>query len=105
MKNQRIIDGLISVGNQVLPKGGHMWLYGSRARGDAHTTSDWDILILLDKDKIEGSDYDNFAFPLNQYGWATNLDISPVLYTIKEWKENTSPLFKHNVERDKIELI
>jgi len=31
-------------------------LFGSRARGDARPASDWDILILLDKERIELSD-------------------------------------------------
>ena len=29
-----------------------IYLYGSRARGKAHKDSDWDILILIDNDKI-----------------------------------------------------
>ena len=32
-------------------------LYGSRARGDAREDSDWDILILIDKDRVDGVDY------------------------------------------------
>ena len=27
-------------------------LFGARARGDAKPSSDWDILVLLDKEKI-----------------------------------------------------
>ena len=41
---------------KLLPPGSHAYLYGSRARGDAGEDSDWDILILLDKPKIETED-------------------------------------------------
>ena len=46
-----------------IPKGGRAILYGSRARGDARKDSDWDILILLDKDTLDQSDYDNVSYP------------------------------------------
>ena len=29
-----------------------VWMYGSRVRGDAHTESDWDVLVLSEKDKL-----------------------------------------------------
>ena len=32
--------------------GAKVYLYGSRARGEAKQTSDWDLLILLSNDKI-----------------------------------------------------
>ena len=43
-------------------------LYGSRARGTEHTESDWDLLILLDKDKIEDSDFDQISYPIVELG-------------------------------------
>ena len=55
-------------------------LYGSRARGDAREDSDWDILILIDKDRVEGGDYDAIAYPLFELGWELDEAISPVLY-------------------------
>ena len=41
-----------------------LFLYGSQARDEARPDSDWDILILLDKLKIEVEDYDNVSYPL-----------------------------------------
>ena len=34
-------------------------LFGSRARNDAREDSDWDILILIEKDKIRNEDFDS----------------------------------------------
>ena len=80
-------------------------MYGSRSRGDAHADSDWDVLILLDKQKIEPSDYDNVSYPLVELGWSLNENISPVLYTVKDWlKYHFTPFF-HNVKDEGIQLV
>ena len=61
-----------------------LFLYGSQARDEARPDSDWDILILLDKLKIEVEDYDNVSYPLVELGWSLNECVSPVLYTLNE---------------------
>ena len=65
---------------KVIPAGGHAFLYGSQARNEARPDSDWGILILLDKPKIEVEDYDNISYPLVGLGWLLNECVSPVLY-------------------------
>ena len=54
-KEEEIIQKLKETSQKVVPPDGQVWLYGSRARGDAHEGSDWDILILLNKPKLVAS--------------------------------------------------
>ena len=55
MERSQVIDNIRQVAASVLPKGSTLYLYGSRARGDYHENSDWDLLVLLDKPKKEKS--------------------------------------------------
>ena len=104
MTKQDVIGKIQEVAEKALPTGSKLVLYGSRARGDARQNSDWDLLILLDKEKIESSDYDDFVFPFTYLGWSIGEMIIPVVYTIKDWSENSYLPFNQNVERDKIVL-
>ena len=69
------------------------------------TDSDWDILILLDKLKIEAEDYDNVSYPLVELGWSLNECVSPVLYTLKDWMRYHFSPFVHNVKDEGIRLL
>ena len=53
MNDQHFINKIKKVAKEVIPSGGQLFIYGSRARGDANEGSDWDLLIILDKSKIE----------------------------------------------------
>ena len=64
--------------------------------------SDWDLLIILDKSKIEQSDYDNVSFPFTVLGWDLGQLISPVLYTKEEWDNNSFTPFYKDVQQDAI---
>ncbi|MDR0972739.1 MAG: nucleotidyltransferase domain-containing protein [Prevotellaceae bacterium] len=80
-------------------------LYGSRARGDNHVNSDWDILILLDKEKLDANDFDDISYPLYELGWQLDEVIIPKLYTVNEWlKRKITPFYK-NIEREGIVLL
>lgn len=102
--NEQILNRIKAVAHSVTPQGGQVLLYGSQARGDAHESSDWDILIILDKAKIEQSDYDNIAFPFTMLGWELGKAIIPVIYTLREWLNMKYMPFYKNVESDKIVL-
>ena len=93
------------MGKQILPKGSNLWLYGSRARGDYRPDSDWDLIVLVDKDKQQLQDFDQYAYPFIEMGWQTGTEINPMLYTRKEWHERHFTPFYKNVEHDKIVLV
>jgi len=92
---------LMDVAGTVMPSSSSVWLYGSRARGEAHTNSDWDLLILLDKQEITTEDFDKYGYPFIVMGWEHGADISPQLYTRKDWAQREFTPFYKNIEADK----
>ncbi len=105
MSSRAFIYQLSKLGKSILPKGAHLWLYGSRARGDSHNDSDWDLLILLDKEKQELSDFDNYSYPFIYKGALADQVVSAHIYTNKEWEGMSFLPFYKNVEQDKIVLV
>jgi len=79
-------------------------LFGSRARGDEKPGSDWDILIILDKPKVEPSDFDTISYPLYELGWQEDEHFSAKLYTKSEWMKRSFTPFYKNVEKEGILL-
>ena len=102
VKDSVVIDNIRKVGARVLPKGSSIYLYGSRARGDYHNGSDWDLLLLLDKPVMNYKDKDNFEFPFVDMGWDLGQDISARAFTKDQWFKGTHTLFYFNVEQDKL---
>lgn len=105
MNRATTIQQLQTMGRQILPKGSHLWLYGSRARGNNRADSDWDLIVLMDKDKQQLQDFDSYAYPFIEMGWQIGEEINPMLYTRKEWEQRHFTPFYHNVENDKVVLI
>lgn len=100
-KDTITLEQLKKVAQKTMPAGSHVWLYGSRARGNAHENSDWDLLVLLDKPKIAQDDYELYCFPFVRLGWEHLADVSPQLYTVNEWEQRKITPFYQNVEHDK----
>lgn len=69
MRKDEILYSLRAMIRQIMPTGTKVFLFGSQVRGDAHAESDWDILILLDKEKITSADFDTYAYPLIDLEW------------------------------------
>ena len=104
LANYEILNSIKNMLPEVMPQGGKVLLFGSQARGEARHDSDWDLLILLPKDRIKNDDFDNVAYPLIEFGWSVGAEINPLLYAYSDWeKRNFTPFYK-NVEKDSIEL-
>ncbi|MBU2649577.1 MAG: nucleotidyltransferase domain-containing protein [Bacteroidetes bacterium] len=76
--------------------GAKIYLYGSRSRGMAKSDSDWDLLILLNKDKISPEDEQKIIYPLYDLEFDTGEVISPMIYSEKEWntKYKITPFYQ-----------
>jgi predicted nucleotidyltransferase len=96
-----IFENIRTLKRQLLPND-NMILFGSQARGDARFESDWDLLILLNKDKITYEDENKYAYPLADMGWDNGVYISVKIYTSKEWQNHSFTSFYYNVQKDGI---
>lgn len=102
--NKQIIKAIKDKAKTVVPPHSEMILFGSRARGDAHEGSDWDILILLDKDRICFEDYALYSYPFRELGWELGQYINVVLITKKMWQEDVANPFHENVNEEGITI-
>lgn len=82
-----------------------VYLFGSRARGDNKPNSDWDILILVEANKITNDIEDKFRDDLYDIELESGQIISAFIYP-KDYWHNTliySPLYE-NVNKEGIQL-
>jgi len=80
-------------------------LYGSRARGDAHEESDWDILVLLPEkptEEVKGSIHRH----LYDIELETGQVITSVYYSKREWEREDRRQFpfRRNVRAEATRL-
>jgi predicted nucleotidyltransferase len=97
----KILDMIRMTVHAVAP-GAKIILFGSQARGDANTTSDWDILVILDKSSDSRSDYDKITDPLYDLGWLTDEHFSAMVYSKQEWERRKFTPFYKNIEKEGI---
>ena len=102
--NLQILKEIQTLKRQILPNE-KVILFGSQARGDARPDSDWDLLVLLNKEKITYEDENKYAYPFADMGWNYGTYISVKLYTSKEWEERNFTPFYQNVENEGVEII
>lgn len=101
--NQQIFNEIKQLKNRLLPNE-KVILFGSQARGDEHENSDWDLLILLNKENLTLEDDDKYAFPFVLMGWRHGTYISVKLYSKTEWEKRKASFFRYNVEKEGIEI-
>jgi len=102
--NQQIFQEIQTLKRQILPNE-RVILFGSQARGDARPDSDWDLLVLLNKEKgnfIE--DNNNYSYPFTELGWNYGVAINTIIYTKNQWKQGEIFPFYKNVMREGIEI-
>lgn len=99
------IKQMSATAKRIMPSGGEAWLFGSQARGTAREDSDWDILILLEKEgHITLEDYGKYAYPFQELGWDIDAMVSPIVYTKRDWERSSFTPFYKNVMQDRIRL-
>jgi len=103
--SKQFIGRMKRLGKQVLPSTASLWLYGSRARGTAHEDSDWDLLILLDEEMQQSTDFERYAYPFTLMASEEDQMVIPQIYTKKQWRQMHFTPFVKNVERDKVVLV
>jgi predicted nucleotidyltransferase len=100
----QIFNEIQALKRQILPHE-KVILFGSQARGDARPDSDWDLLVLLDKQKKTFEDEDIYGYPFAEMGLKYKTYISVKIYTVKDWQKRKPTPFYKNVEQEGIEII
>ena len=102
--NQQIFNEIQSLKRQLLPNE-RVILFGSQARGDSREDSDWDLLVLFNREKRSFSeDFDEYAYPFSEIGDKYGAYISVITHNKKDWESRPS-LLKYNIEREGIEIV
>ncbi|MDR0794646.1 MAG: nucleotidyltransferase domain-containing protein [Tannerella sp.] len=99
----QIFEQIRQLKRQILPDE-RVILFGSQVRGDTHDESDWDLLLLLDKDEITYEDECRYGDPFAKLGWNYGTYISSKLYTENDWKKRSFTPFYKEVELEGITI-
>ena len=59
--NKDVLEHIEDTVRDIMPLDARILLFGSRARGDARPDSDWDILIILNKNKRTVQDINDLS--------------------------------------------
>ncbi len=102
---QNIIKDRISQSIHVKDPNAEAYLFGSRARGDYRDNSDWDILILVNENKVTNDIEDKFRDELYDIELESGQIISTLIYSKDYWNSTLifSPLYK-NITNEGIKL-
>jgi len=79
-------------------------LFGSRARGDSRTDSDWDVLIVIDSPKVTMNMFKSLGYELWVKGLEAGQEINPIIYTKSQWDNARPSLFRHHILEEGVVL-
>lgn len=85
--------------------GAEIYLYGSRARGDNSSDSDWDILVITPRNKITLDYESKLRDPIFDIELELGQVISLIVYSKLDWttKMSYSPFFS-NISKEGIRI-
>ena len=94
-KKDKILREISRVAKQIFGNNnGHVYLYGSQARGDANPQS-----VANDIDAFR-----KYAFPFAEIGWHFGAQITPIHFTHSQWEAQRGTPFFINVTSEAIQL-
>jgi len=101
---EHILQKIISVVNGY-DIDSEVYLYGSQARGDAKRFSDWDLLILLNRQNISFDFETKIMDDIYEVELETGEIFSPLIYSKNDWNINhaVTPLFE-NIQREGVRI-
>lgn len=102
--NRKILLEIKKKAKEILPSGMRLILFGSQARGDSGPESDWDLLLISDKEGLSSSQENDYTYPFVKLGWDLDIDINPIIYSEKSWEERSITPFYQNVAKEGIVL-
>ena len=94
------LDILRSKAATLLEKGDQVFLYGSRARNTADEDSDWDLIVITEREYSFKDSFDKYVYPLVVAGIDRQQDVSVFVYSKNEWEQRKGQPFYNNVSRD-----
>lgn len=103
-KTDWLVKKIVEVANSRHPDS-EIYLYGSRARGDAKIYSDWDLLILINSPKVSFDIETTLMDEYYELELETGEVISPLIYSKSDWNSThpSTSLFE-NVQKEGIRI-
>jgi uncharacterized protein len=89
---QKLKIGLVNIYGDRLKA---VYLYGSYARGEAHSTSDVDVMIVLDDYQSYGKEIDRTGELVSRLSLEYGLSISRIILKANQWQNASTPLIRN----------
>ncbi|MEP0712330.1 nucleotidyltransferase domain-containing protein [Algoriphagus sp.] len=83
---EEIVKGIVDMASRKYPKS-ELYLFGSQANGTSKTLSDYDILVLLDLDKVPLAKEIAIMDDFYELELRTGVVISPIVYSKSYWNK------------------